>query len=62
MRDALAADLSGIIDTVKARALAGDMQAARIILDRLVPSHWARNQVPSQFIPEYQTDSSFDST
>ena len=38
MRDALAADLGGIIDTVKARALAGDMQAARIILDRLVPS------------------------
>ncbi len=38
MRDALAADLGGIIDTVRARALAGDMQAARIILDRLVPS------------------------
>ena len=38
MRDALAADLGGIIDTVKARALAGDTQAARIILDRLVPS------------------------
>ena len=38
MRDALAADLGGIIDTVKARALAGDMQAARVILDRLVPS------------------------
>jgi len=38
MREALAADLGGIIDTVKARALAGDMQAARIILDRLVPS------------------------
>ena len=38
MRDALAADLGGIIDTVKARAMAGDMQAARIILDRLVPS------------------------
>lgn len=38
MRDALAADLGGIIDTVKARALTGDMQAARIILDRLVPS------------------------
>ena len=38
MRDALAADLGGIINTVRARALAGDMQAARIILDRLVPS------------------------
>ena len=38
MREALAADLGSIIDTVKARALAGDMQAARIILDRLVPS------------------------
>ena len=38
MRDALAADLGGIIDTVKARALAGDMAAARLILDRLVPS------------------------
>ena len=38
MREALAADLGGIIDTVKARALTGDMQAARIILDRLVPS------------------------
>ena len=38
MREALAADLGGIINTVRARALAGDMQAARIILDRLVPS------------------------
>ena len=38
MRDALAADLGGIIDTVRAKAMAGDMQAARIILDRLVPS------------------------
>jgi len=38
MREALAADLGSIIDTVKAKALTGDMQAARIILDRLVPS------------------------
>ena len=38
MRDALAADLGGIIETVRAKAMAGDMQAARIILDRLVPS------------------------
>jgi len=38
MRDALAADLGGIIDTVRAKAMAGDMQAASIILDRLVPS------------------------
>ena len=38
MRDALAVDLGGIIDTVRAKAMAGDMQAARIILDRLVPS------------------------
>ena len=38
LREALGADLEGIIDTVKARAMAGDMQAARIILDRLVPS------------------------
>ena len=38
MRDALAADLGGIIDTVRAKAMAGDMQAAMIILDRLVPS------------------------
>ena len=38
MRDALAADLGGIIDTVRAKAMAGDMQAANIILDRLVPS------------------------
>ena len=38
MRDALAADLGGIIDKVRAKAMAGDMQAARIILDRLVPS------------------------
>ena len=38
MREALAADLGGIINTVRARVLAGDMQAARIILDRLVPS------------------------
>ena len=38
IREALGADLEGIIATVKARAMAGDMQAARIILDRLVPS------------------------
>ena len=38
LREALGADLGAIIDTVKARAMAGDMQAARIILDRLVPS------------------------
>jgi len=38
MRDALATDLGGIIDTVRANAMAGYMQAARIILDRLVPS------------------------
>ena len=38
MREALGADLEGIVATVKARALAGDMAAARILLDRLVPS------------------------
>ena len=38
LREALGADLEGIVATVKARALAGDMAAARILLDRLVPS------------------------
>ena len=38
LREALGADLEGIVATVKARALAGDMAAARLILDRLVPS------------------------
>ena len=38
LREALGADLASIINTVKARAMAGDMQAARILLDRLVPS------------------------
>ena len=38
MRDALATDLDKIIDTLKAQALAGDAQAIRIILDRVLPS------------------------
>ena len=38
MRDALATDLHKIIDTLKAQALAGDPQAIRIILDRVLPS------------------------
>ena len=38
LREALGADLGAIIDTVKARAMAGDLLAARIILDRLMPS------------------------
>ena len=38
LREALGADLEDIVATVKARAMAGDMVAARIILDRLVPS------------------------
>ena len=38
MRDTLATDLHKIIDTLKAQALAGDPQAIRIILDRVLPS------------------------
>lgn len=38
MRAALAADLDKIIDTLKAQALAGDAQAIRIILDRVLPT------------------------
>jgi hypothetical protein len=38
MRDKLATDLDQIIDTLKAQALAGDPQAIRIILDRVLPS------------------------
>ena len=38
MRDALATDLHKIIDALKAQALAGDPQAIRIILDRVLPS------------------------
>ena len=38
LREALGADLEGIIDTVRAKALRGDLMAARLILDRLVPS------------------------
>ena len=38
MRAALATDLHQIIETLKAQALAGDAQAIRIILDRVLPS------------------------
>ena len=38
MRAALATDLDKIIDTLKAQALAGDAQAIRIILDRVLPT------------------------
>ena len=38
MRETLATDLHKIIDTLKAQALAGDPQAIRIILDRVLPS------------------------
>ena len=38
MRAVLASDLDKIIDTLKAQALAGDAQAIRIILDRVLPA------------------------
>ena len=38
MRAVLATDLDKIIDTLKAQALAGDAQAIRIILDRVLPA------------------------
>lgn len=38
MRVKLATDLDKIIDTLKAQALAGDPQAIRIILDRVLPA------------------------
>jgi len=38
MRLALATDLDKIIGTLKAQALAGDAQAIRIILDRVLPA------------------------
>ena len=38
LRDKLATDLDLIIDNLKAKALAGDMQAVRLVLDRTVPT------------------------
>ena len=38
LRVKLATDLDQIIDTLKAQALAGDAQAIRIILDRVLPA------------------------
>lgn len=38
MRDKLATDLDKIIDTLRTQALAGDAQAIRIILDRVLPA------------------------
>ena len=38
LRAALATDLDKIIDTLKAQARAGDAQAIRIILDRVLPA------------------------
>ena len=37
MRALLATDLDKIIDTLRAQALAGDVQAIRIVLDRVLP-------------------------
>ena len=38
MRALLATDLDKIVDTLKSQALAGDAQAIRIILDRVLPA------------------------
>lgn len=38
LRDKLAQDMDQIIDKVREQALAGDLQAARIVLDRVLPS------------------------
>jgi hypothetical protein len=38
MRATLATDLDKIIDTLRTQALAGDAQAIRIILDRVLPA------------------------
>ena len=38
MRLMLATDLDKIIDTLRAQALAGDVQAIRIVLDRVLPA------------------------
>jgi hypothetical protein len=38
MREMLGADLDSIIDVLRERALSGDAQAIRIILDRVLPS------------------------
>jgi hypothetical protein len=38
MREALSTDLHKIIDTIKTQALAGDLQAIRIILERVLPA------------------------
>ena len=38
MRALLATDLDKIVDTLKSQALAGDAQAIRIILDRVLPT------------------------
>lgn len=37
MRERLATDIDAIINTLKAKALSGDAQAIRIILDRVLP-------------------------
>lgn len=38
LRDKLAQDVDAIVETLRAQALAGDLQAIRIVMDRLVPS------------------------
>jgi hypothetical protein len=38
LRDKLAQDMDQIISKVREQALAGDLQAARIVLDRVLPS------------------------
>lgn len=38
MREMLGADLDNIIGVLRAQALAGDMQAVRIVLDRVLPA------------------------
>lgn len=38
LRDAIAQDVPAIIETLKAAALAGDVQAARVLLERALPA------------------------
>jgi len=52
LRDALGGDLDRIVDVLRQQALAGDLGAIRLLLERLVPAAKAQEQPAALDIPE----------
>ncbi len=47
MRAAIAGNVPAILESLTTAALAGDVQAARLLLERALPPHQARGAVPT---------------